>query len=540
DHRRAWTQAIDPECPSSAARDIMTILDDELSWSEIATLTEGQRVPVLSRGKNVRETLEFLVPPEITGQFRYELMAFLALVVKENQVIDDPVDFFDSLSSLPYLKSLLEVHYRFITQGIDPPSYFQLLNHVPTGASENDRVLSETIRVRIFAQFLYSIMEKTPDWRPIVIKYVKQLNKSKDVVTKLPVSRSCSRANRELARDRFALYSLGLHLRAHVRAPAFGLRRVLYLGNAHRWVHPNLCWSASLGLYNNHPLHMQEMIMSPSALERVRRVLPNIVELTWSARAFNPHLFDNTRMEWVIPHKRILRSLEKRFGFVKLRKGFGHWNKRNPIQLSHNGARLIDNAVARLYLSYLETEEGTEFLGANAERTGEFLKEMRDTDALQISYEFNETGFLRPMVTVVNGEPKRIFSLTRAMLKNTPSSVALLEKENRTSFIISSVPTNTLAYLSRELPVQGMEHGLNIRCMVPESFRNYSGDLFQRLLLPDGSWSEDVTGLVTQVRSALRALSPEITREVLKDELKQSSVLISPRLGTRSGIDAKN
>ncbi|MHA1637702.1 MAG: hypothetical protein ACTSUB_06765 [Candidatus Thorarchaeota archaeon] len=76
--------------------------------------------------------------------------------------------------------------------------------------------------------------------------------------------------------------------------------------------------------------------------------------------------------------------------------------------------------------------------------------------------------------------------------------------------------------------------------MVPEMFRNYSDDLFQRLLLPNSSWSENVIGIVTQVRSVLRVLHPEITREVLTDELKQSSVLISPRSRTRSGIDAKN
>lgn len=311
------------------------------------------------------------------------------------------------------------------------------------------------------------------------------------------------------------------------------------MGNAHRWAHPMLNWTANIGVHNNHPLHIQVMMMPYSALERIRRVLPSLVEITWSARSSNPHLFNCERMEWTVPHKRILGSLDREVAFRKLRNGFGYWKERNHINLSKNEARLIDNTVARLYLSYLETSRGTEFLGTSEEQTSEFLTQMKEKNALQLFYEFNETGLPRPLVTVAQGSTKQIISLTHAMLRNTPSSVALLAKGNKTVFIISSVPVSTRVRLSQELPVLGKDRGMNIRCMVPQSFRNYSGDLFQKLLKPDGTWFDNVSGIVTQARAALRALPDEIAREVLEDDLELSSVLIDSRVRTtRSEIDA--
>ena len=105
--------------------------------------------------------------------------------------------------------------------------------------------------------------------------------------------------------------------------------------------------------------------------------------------------------------------------------------------------------------------------------------------------------------------------------------------------MISNVPVSIRNVLLHEFPILGKNHGLNIRCMIPKSFRNYSSGLFQRLMKPDGTWFDNVSGIVTQIRSALNALPDEITREVLEDNSELSCVLIESRVRTtRSEIDA--
>ncbi|MHA1881431.1 MAG: hypothetical protein ACTSUO_00090 [Candidatus Thorarchaeota archaeon] len=105
---------------------------------------------------------------------------------------------------------------------------------------------------------------------------------------------------------------------------------------------------------------------------------------------------------------------------------------------------------------------------------------------------------------------------------------------NDTRYIISNVPLSI-----QDLPQLGMKHGMNIRCMIPLSYRNYASNLFQRLLKPDGTWFDNVSGVVTQVRSAPSALPDSITKEVLEENLEISSVLLPSRVRTtRSEIDA--
>lgn len=49
---------------------------------------------------------------------------------------------------------------------------------------------------------------------------------------------------------------------------------------------------------------------------------------------------------------------------------------------------------------------------------------------------------------------------------------------------------------------------------MPEAFRSYTGDFYQRLLKPDGTWDDDVSGLLSQVRSAPKHIKDEVMQEM--------------------------
>ena len=95
-----------------------------------------------------------------------------------------------------------------------------------------------------------------------------------------------------------------------------------------------------------------------------------------------------------------------------------------------------------------------------------------------------------------------------------PTSLVMMDKSNETSIIFSRLSVNDRNELISLLPKSAEETGLNVRCIIPEGYRLYNWDLFQRLLTADGSWDSDVSGLISQVRSAPKHIKDEVMKEL--------------------------
>ncbi len=500
-HRNDWLQAIGPDDPDAIAFSFMRALEEELSWSEIHTLAGDMGIDrEFQRSQHAWGTLEDLVPSSINGASRNELKAFLAWVSKDRESIDEPIELLNSLSGIPFFKSLVEVHIRYAMEGTGFPAYLSIIESTMKEPLA-ERVRSETLHESTISRVIHSIMKDAPDWRSFVIRYIESLSQSKRISLKFPISKEEAQKSNTSKLERFALFSLGLHIRAHVRAPAFGLRRVVYLGNAYRWPHPMLSWSANLPSLEKYPTRFQVMLMPPSAVEQAKRCIPKLVELEWSARASNPSLFIHSKKEWSSSVKKILRSLNRERSYQDIQREFGRWKRKSPYQLSQTEARTLDTAVARLYLSNLESPKGRRYWGVKEEEAVEFLSSMNRIKGIQVFYEFNETGLPRPLFVSVQGQQDRVCSFTRSLLSNSPSSVAYFANGGSKAFIISSLPMKSRNTLLRELPERGREANLEIKCTLPTSYQNYTSDLFQRLLKSDGSWTDNLSGLLTQARS---------------------------------------
>ena len=503
-YRLRWLEAVAPSDPDRVAFIIMRILEERLSWDEIAILTNTNVQPTFTKSDTAWDDLEQLIPGDLQGAFRHELKAFLAWTLRKPDLRVDPIEFFFQLAPLRYFKSLLEVHYRFIAQGAKSPCYLEILQS-DSSCLVDESARSETLHDYAFIYLLYNTMSRSPDSRSIAVKYCQLLNRMKRVVLRFPVTRRQSSRTREHWLERFILFTLGLHLRAHVRPQAFGLKGVLCYGNAYRWPHPHLSWSAELESPSIYPLHLQVLLMPPTSLEQAKRFIPSLMEVEWSARAYNPSLIRGSRTRNESSCTQILDSIQQEQSSGALMCKYGRWKGGSPYPLSQAEAKILDTSISRLDLAFLETETGRNHWGVNEGHAISFLEEMRSIGAVQLSYEFNESKLPRPLFIHAKGDRGKIRSLIRVVLARSPSAVAYVGENWRNATLISSLNKSSRDRLFQKTPDVGREHDLEIRCHIPSSFRNYTSDAFQRLLQPDGSWIDDISGLITQSRLLKRS-----------------------------------
>ena len=98
-------------------------------------------------------------------------------------------------------------------------------------------------------------------------------------------------------------------------------------------------------------------------------------------------------------------------------------------------------------------------------------------------------------------------SLVIAFLKNTPTTLAMLNETQNQAILLSRLPESTAYDLASSLTERGFDLGLNIRCMRPTIFQSYTHNLYQRLIRDDGTWDDDVTAFLSQARSKRKELS---------------------------------
>jgi hypothetical protein len=83
----------------------------------------------------------------------------------------------------------------------------------------------------------------------------------------------------------------------------------------------------------------------------------------------------------------------------------------------------------------------------------------------------------------------------------------MLNKECDKGIVLSRLPEEDVHKLVSELNQQGIQQDVVIRCMRPRAFRSFTFDFYHRLLRPDGTWDDDVSGFLSQARSRRKELS---------------------------------
>lgn len=479
-------------------------------WEEIVELTKGVVIPDLQIGSDMRESLEPLIPLSFPSDVREELMAFLVWTTKREIPKVDPVDFFGGLNATPTLRALIMGHIQCVIDGVEPPQYVRLMNLAEKRQLELPDRPSPTLAEKTpWLLFWDKVCALFPSWYGRVRKFIVDLDHSDKVANSLPVSRSKAKRSTKAWINRFALLCSGVQLRAHIKTHAIGLHTMAYFGSAHRWPHKHMAWITRLGELGESPPppYLQVMQMPPHSAERVRRVLPNVMDVAWSARVANHGLFD-TNKGWKTSTDKIVESISRKGTMRKLRSRYGKWKGTQIHQIDQNEAKVLDAAARTIYLADLEDKKLMDYWGLTRNKIKSVLSQFKDKNILNLVYQPDEPGLVS-LFTVVQGAPGSVYALATAFLEYTPTSLVMIDEVGKMLIVFSRMPNEDVYHLMSELPARGQEEGLTIRCLQPRALWNYTRTLYQRLLRENGTWDDDVSGFLSQARSMRKTLSED-------------------------------
>ncbi|MHA1484621.1 MAG: hypothetical protein ACTSPR_04805 [Candidatus Thorarchaeota archaeon] len=470
------------------------------TWEDIASIADQVQIPGLMIGRNMRETVSQLVPRSFPSDVREELMLFLAWATRKEIPEEDPVRFYNNTESLRLFSRLYTGHSLCLLDGLPPPPYVRLMKlAVSDRLPPLSRPPTESEEETPWSMAYRKISEQFPNWTGTVIKYAMNLNAAGNVTVGLPVSSTTAKQSRRAWGDRLALAIHGLFLNIHVEPQSLGLQHLVYVGAAHRWPHKHLVLSARLGNDSGRPPNLQVIYAPPSAAERIMRARPSIEEIEWSGNSINLALYNIEDRRWKVSLPRIIRSIGGTRTIRRLRNEFGGWQGKSPCKLDRNEVKAIDVASPGVCLSDPESDRYWQFHGITREQFKSTLTKLKKSDILHLQYSPMPVG-LTSVFIMAQGEPKHVCSMVRGFLSQTPTTTARVSRNGESCYLISRVPDDALHEFVSVLPSRAQEYGIKARCMPITAYQGYLHNFYTRLLREDGSWDDDVSTMLSQIR----------------------------------------
>ncbi|MFW9964155.1 MAG: hypothetical protein ACFFCX_11355 [Candidatus Sifarchaeia archaeon] len=507
EHQKKWDSYITQDEAEPNREELLSVLTDSSpTWEDISKLISDVTIPNLKLEGLMRDTLSQLVPKSFPKQIREELMAFLAYTIKPEILMEDPVNFSFRAYSLPLFSNLIRGHQRCVSAKSKWPPYIKYLKLAERKQLQQPIATLHAHLDSPWDIFRQKVNELFPNWIGTAIDSAKELNKADKIVTRIPATFSRAKKSKKVWRERLAAVSYGLRIRGHINFKSIGLTELLYLGAAYRWPHRHMKFIAKLGISSENPPHIHVMTMPQTAAERIKRFLPSVTEVAWSIRSVNLDLYNQELESWVIPVDQITRSISNESSLRKLDKRFRRKASRDMYQMSKDDAIVAGLASRGIYLVDFEREGRFKYWGLKKKQVHSVLSDLYNQGVMDAMYDV-EDARLVSIATLVQGESRHLISLTEALLGNTPTSLAMLNKRADLGVIISTFTEGAAYEVTQKIPKYGLENDLVVRCMRPTAFRNYTLDLYQRLLRDDDTWDDDVSAFLSQARSKKKELS---------------------------------
>jgi hypothetical protein len=485
----------------SVEESIFDILKDKSpSWFTLSKLVDGVTIPNLVMGQTMEETLDQLVPRSFSSDTRRQILAFLAWLETAKVPNEDPADFARKYRSVEVFRQLVRGHLQCLLDDVEPPKYVRVMYLADKGLLElAKRPQSEAVETEPWTLVHFKLQEMFPDWTQRVVKYATDLQTNGQITTKLPVSREDAIKSRKAWSDRFALVKHDLFMRGHVHKDVLGLIPVVYVGSAHRWPHTHLEWSARLGYAMERPYYFQVLVMSPSAYEQTCRVIPNLRRVDWEFSTFNVNLYQNRTQRWRLNTALITNSFQGRKSLKQLGNEFHCYRSGHYYHLSKRQARVLDLISWGMYLDNLEKGLYANYYGIGNSMIKRELETMMAEGIFSLQY-FFIMDKLRSLFMLVDGPPQRVYSISRAFLKHAPSTYVRVTDAGQSSIIVSRIPDDDFFDFVSTITEAADEADISIRAFQISAYAGYRNNLYSRLLKSDGTWDDDVSGLLSQVR----------------------------------------
>ncbi|MFW9959356.1 MAG: hypothetical protein ACFFCT_14925 [Candidatus Odinarchaeota archaeon] len=486
---------------------IFEILGEEsLDWSSLSKLVEGISIPNLVRYGIMGETLSQLVPKSFPDFVRKQIMAFLGWLDTAKIPSEDPVDFGMKYRSVEVFRTLVSGHLQCMVDGVPSPKYVRIMQMADRGQLEMPlRASVESFEQNPWILVRQKLHEMFPDWMGRVIESAQSLQNTGKIVTELPISREAAKLSKKAWSNRFAQMDRSLFMRGHIYKESIGLTPVLYIGSAHRWPHKHLEWSARLGYNTEKPRYIQIMVMPQTSIERVSRVIPTVHPIIWEMSSYNLHLYSDKEKSWKLKKSLILKSLESSRSLRQLKNEFGAWRNSHYLSLSQKQTRVLDLISWGIYLNSVETGHYASYYGINNSELEIELNSLLEKGVFLLQY-FLIPEKLKSFCFIGEGPVHSICSLSRAFLKYAPSTQVRIYNDGNSCSIVSRIPEDEQIELLSTLTRASEETDIKLQVFPISAYVGYRNNLYSRLLKDDGTWDEDVSGLLGQVR-----LQPKIS-----------------------------
>jgi hypothetical protein len=475
------------------------------SWSDIGKLLEGVSISNLQRRKTLGETFDQLVPKGFPEDIRKELMVFLAWTAEVKVPDEDPLDFLERINSAfpsgVILSSLVFGHIQCLIDGISPPPYVRIMALANQGAPKVGLAPTvEEAETTLWTDTWHRLSQLFPDRKGRVISIAHSLNSKQEVHINIPITREEAKKSKKSWLDRFALIRNNLLVRGYVQDAKLGLSKLVYIGGAHRWPHKHLQYTARLGSPSQKPPYIQVLVMPRTAEDRIMRAKQNITPIDWSASKLNYGLYLPKQETWKNNLIHIESALSRKRTKRQLNNEFNLASPRRIITLSRNDARVLDLISWGLFNHSIEGGEYSKILNLDAKALEERLRFFIQKGVLQLQY-FPTIYGLASICFEIKGEVPQLYSIARSTLLHFPSATTMVSESNGLCIVMARVPEERTYDILVNLPSKASEYNIEMKGYRASAYAGYVNNLYQRLLLPDGSWDDDISGFLSQIRS---------------------------------------
>ncbi|MFX1484556.1 MAG: hypothetical protein ACFFCP_15360 [Promethearchaeota archaeon] len=481
--------------------DIFTLLNEKApSWDKISGLIDGAEIANVERKETMELTMAQLVPTSFPLETRKQIMAFLAWLGEAKIPDEDPADFSMRYANAGVFRALVTGHLKCMLDNVESPPYVQILFQAEKGHFRlTHRPRPEQFEQNPLVSTWLKLYEIFPDWMDRVIRFASSLNSSGKIITGLPVTREDARKSRAAWSDRFAMATQGLMMRGHIHKDSLNLVPVVYTGGAHRWPHKHLEWSARLGYDSLKQRHIQVMVMPISGYERASRVIPTLMRVDWETSTLNLSLYSLASHKWTMKSTLIERAIGGSRSLRQMEHEFHGKRSRTIVTPDDAQVKVLDMISWGIFLRSLESGQYSEFYKLDIETITNVLSDLQNRGVFLLQYSL----VMQKLVSVcflIKGPAKQVISLSRAFLKYAPSAQVRITEKGKSCSIVARIPEDAVNLFISQITLEAREQGISISAYPISAYVGYRNNLYSRLLRSDGTWDDDVSGLLNQVR----------------------------------------